>query len=333
MNKTLLAYIKELSDNDKKTFSQKVLKLFEEGGELAKKALPYDDAHGTRHRYTSREAILEEVADVILVALSIGYDLDMDDDDLDDIIMHKAKYWNKLQDNESATVSTSLPYEIHVTVQLRYPFDGLELVCEKLENVKPLLLRNYSIEKDTTEVVMMTSSVVKGTASEADCKMKNIVSHLKDYGYTIIRQKIETVPWHPAANNIPKPPVNESNVFAAPNKFEIFYFENHLKVRLPEDAFDSLKNAVKAFSASSYKTDSCGISWNDRKPVVDGVRTYFVTFRSKYKSKEEFTERAKMFAEYIRGTTGVIEVSSENIEFAIYDTAEVQDKTWISTLE
>lgn len=54
-------YIKSLSIKDKKTLSQKGLKLAEEVGELAKAILPYDSAHGTNHRFIDKEKILEEV--------------------------------------------------------------------------------------------------------------------------------------------------------------------------------------------------------------------------------------------------------------------------------
>lgn len=47
-------YIKSLSLKDKKTLSQKCLKLTEEVGELAKAILPYDSAHGTNHRFIER---------------------------------------------------------------------------------------------------------------------------------------------------------------------------------------------------------------------------------------------------------------------------------------
>ena len=63
-------FIKTLSIKDKKTLSQKGLKLVEEVGELARVILPYDSAHGTNHRFIDREAILEEVVDVYLTNIS-----------------------------------------------------------------------------------------------------------------------------------------------------------------------------------------------------------------------------------------------------------------------
>jgi hypothetical protein len=40
----LNTYIKDLTKNDRKTLTEKVAKLFEEGGELAKVILPFEGA-------------------------------------------------------------------------------------------------------------------------------------------------------------------------------------------------------------------------------------------------------------------------------------------------
>lgn len=334
MNKTLLTYIKELSRKDTKTFSQKVLKLFEEGGELAKKALPYDDAFATRHRFTSRDAILEEVADVILVALSIGYDLGMDDDDLEAMISTKTKYWDQLQSNET-NVKTLLPYEIHITVQYDndMSFDRFKDICKTID-VKPLLIANYSIEDKRVHRVMMTSAVVINTAKVAQQRMADIVTTLKDAGYLIIRQKIETVPWHPASNNIPKNPPQEANVFVPVDKSEIFYFENHMNVRLKEDP-NCLGNLVDALKYVTpwVHTGSFGISWNVNKTAQNGHQTFFVTYRCKFMDRNSFSFKAKNIADRLRNMDGIVEVSSENIEFSVYDSAEVQDNTWLMELD
>ena len=60
MNTQLLDYIKKLSLDDKKTLSQKALKVAEESGELAKVVLPFDNAAGTIHRFIEKGRILEE---------------------------------------------------------------------------------------------------------------------------------------------------------------------------------------------------------------------------------------------------------------------------------
>lgn len=73
MQTQLLDYIKKLSLDDKKTLSQKALKVAEESGELAKVVLPFDNAAGTIHRFIEKGKILEESVDVILTAISIAW--------------------------------------------------------------------------------------------------------------------------------------------------------------------------------------------------------------------------------------------------------------------
>ena len=108
-------FIKTISIKDKKTLSQKGLKLVEEMGELARIILPYDSAHGTNHRFTDREALLEEVVDIHLSNISIAYSLGFTDEEFDDMLIRKSQKWSQLQANEEKA-EFPLPFEIHVTV-------------------------------------------------------------------------------------------------------------------------------------------------------------------------------------------------------------------------
>ena len=100
MRTDLLNYIRELSFLDEKNLSQKALKLVEEVGELAKAVLPYDNAYCTNHRFVTPAKILEEVADSLLVALSIAYTLGYTDEDLDQEMRRKDVYWAELKSRE-----------------------------------------------------------------------------------------------------------------------------------------------------------------------------------------------------------------------------------------
>lgn len=320
MNKEILDYVKELTTVDTKTLSQKCLKLFEEGGELSKKVLPFEDAAGTLHRYTNRGEVLEEVADVILVALSVGYNIGMTDEELNDFMLKKAKYWQEIQHNE-IKASKILPYEIHVTVDFsKYnkkdkpgDYNFFVHACAEI-GVKPLLLKNYSSINDTVETAVMSSKTMRGTAREADKEMETIAKGLKDFCFSVSRKKIETVPWHPAGL---KALTNEK-----------FYFENHLKVKIKETRFKTFIKQLKKSFVPNENT-SFGISWNALKDPVDGVRTYFVTLRSKNTSKDRFESLAKSFIHSVKEINSVLEVTSENIELAVFDSNEDQDKSWI----
>ena len=115
MNKFLDDFIKDLSIKDKKTLSQKGLKLAEEVGELARAILPYDSAPGTNHRFSDREQILEEIVDVYLTNISIAHSLGFTDEEMNDMLNKKSKKWAELQLKEEEA-KFPLPFEIHITV-------------------------------------------------------------------------------------------------------------------------------------------------------------------------------------------------------------------------
>ena len=111
-------YIKELSKKDKKTLSQKALKLVEEVGELARVVLPYDSAHGTNHRFIDREALLEEIADVHLTNISIAHSLGFTDDELNEMMVKLRRelpdnHPDKLQEGEDALPVVEVKIEQH----------------------------------------------------------------------------------------------------------------------------------------------------------------------------------------------------------------------------
>ena len=192
-------YIKELSIKDKKTLSQKTLKLVEEVGELAKVILPYDSAHGTNHRFTNRDAILEELVDVYLTNISISHSLDFTDEEFNDMLVKKTEKWGSLQVKEEQA-TFPLPFEIHVTIEADSFLESISEFKEDCKSigVKPIVIdleiNDGSIIKD-----VMTSSKFFGDNRTAYEESERIVRELKDMGYKVVRNKIETVPWHPAA--------------------------------------------------------------------------------------------------------------------------------------
>ena len=92
MTHELIEQIRRLSLKDTKSLSQQGLKLAEECGELAKVILPFENADGTRHRFVDRQALVDGVSDVILVALSIAFKMKIHDDKLIAMIQKKAHY-------------------------------------------------------------------------------------------------------------------------------------------------------------------------------------------------------------------------------------------------
>ena len=171
MNKFLDDFIKDLSIKDKKTLSQKGLKLAEEVGELARAILPYDSAPGTNHRFSDREQILEE---------------------MNDMLGKKSKKWAQLQlKEESATFP--LPFEIHITVDTTENFfecdiDGFKSKCQEF-GVKPIVLDLEMKEGSIKDV--MTSSKHFGDNRSAYEEANRITNELNSFGYKVVRKKID----------------------------------------------------------------------------------------------------------------------------------------------
>ncbi|WP_199870796.1 MazG-like family protein [Clostridium senegalense] len=63
--------IEELTKLDKKTLVERALKLSEEVGEVSEAVLSYSNACGCGYKKKSREDVIEECLDVIIVASSL----------------------------------------------------------------------------------------------------------------------------------------------------------------------------------------------------------------------------------------------------------------------
>jgi NTP pyrophosphatase (non-canonical NTP hydrolase) len=187
MNKDLLKLIESLSANDSKTLSQKALKMTEEVGELAKAVLPFESASGTTHRFVDRNKILEEVADSLLVDLSIMYDVSFTYEELEDMVQKKAMKWAGLQNKERAA-NFPVPFGIHITVK-DAPVEDFKHAC-KLIGVKPLLLDLQNNSGENVLFDLMTSQVHIGNNTSAYAAMRETSKALTDFGFKVIREKI-----------------------------------------------------------------------------------------------------------------------------------------------
>ncbi len=308
MKQELLHKISQLSFNDRKTLSQKVLKAAEELGELAKAILPIDDAHSTTHRFADKKKALEEVSDTMLCLLSVSYDLGFSYEDLEEMMEHKSKVWEGLQAKEGAINTSKIPFEIHVTVS-NSSVDTFKKACFEL-NVKPILLdlhlKNAGVMKD-----LMTSSTFVGTNNGAYTEMKRISSGLKTLGFNVLREKIETVPWHPAAPSIN---FNHSKMPSS------CYFESHLGVLSKKSRLDDLSKIADKYGAKR--------STNVWKDYGDEQVKIMITLRSSNLFYEPFIEKLHGLKDAIIENGFVVD--KEIVEFSIFDTKISHDASWIS---
>jgi NTP pyrophosphatase (non-canonical NTP hydrolase) len=327
MNKELLSFIRTLSDNDTKTLTQKALKTTEEVGELAKAVLPFENAAGTLHRFIQKKQILENSIDVILCALSIAQSLGYSDQEIEDMMAEKAKKWSGLQAKE-VKGKFPLPFEIHVTVEMPKPWfpidnesaknflghtiDKFKEVCGEIK-VKPIILdleRGY----DVVMVDMMTASVHYGDNTSAQKEVDRITSELKDKGYNVLRAKIETVPWHPAA------PSAFDQDYEAP---EHTYFESHLRVITTRDRREELLDIAKRRNAH--------LSRNWFKKMKDDQYIIMMTLREYDEVREGFELLVSNLKEDLELEDFVVDKAE--IEFALYDTNNDHDSKWIGKNE
>ncbi len=338
-------YIKELSKKDKKTLSQKALKLVEEVGELARVVLPYDSAHGTNHRFIDREALLEEVVDVHLTNISIAHSLGFTEDELNEMMVRKAEKWGYLQAKEEQA-TFPLPFEIHVTVDVdleigegdvlnswsgsisRFKEDCVEI------GVKPIVIdleiNDGSILKD-----VMTSSKHFGDNRSAYEESERIVSELKDKGYKVVRNKIETVPWHPAA---PQNKDKDHPLFHGEPIPNGCYFESHIGIIISPEEKEDLNELVDFLNESICEfSGTAKLSRNFFKRSESGKFVNMLTYRSNMVTCKEFESEVRSIEKIISGKNDwsllsnfkKFDYEKVEIEYAVYDTNVTHDAKWI----
>jgi NTP pyrophosphatase (non-canonical NTP hydrolase) len=299
MQNDVLELVKQLSQKDTKTLSQKALKLASECGELASKALAYDNLDGDRHRFISKEAILDEVADTMLVALSIAYSLGYTDSDISSMMKDKAIHWSHLKEQDIS--DGNYPFEIHFTVLAKH-LGGFIKNCEKWGDMKPIVLDLYNQDSGIGTQVT-TSTVIFGTLVQAISKMNFLSMKLRNNGYEVIREKIETVPWHPAIGSM-----NGK------------YFESHIPIFLEsKDVLENLRNT---------NINDLHISKNVLKPDLDGISKIFATIRSEKGSsliKHQLVLNMKLASLELYG----FKMGKTITEYAILDSNEELDARWL----
>lgn len=318
-------YIRNLSINDKKTLSQKTLKLTEEVGELAKAILPYDSAHGTNHRFVDKEKILEEIVDVYLTNISIAYSLGINEEEFNDMLYLKSKKWNLLQLKEDKA-TFPLPFEIHVTIELEDLTD--EIInkfrddCASIE-VKPIIL-DLEINESSSIKDVMTSSKFFGDNRGSYEETDRICKALKSKGYTVVRKKIETVPWHPAA------PLEDTGE-PIPNNC---YFESHIGVVITPNQKEDLNSFVNGLNEGCTEVGrtelggTCKLSQNFFKRSKDGSKyVNMLTYRDRMTTYKTFEEDVESIKRSLVGCGFAFE--KVEVEYAIYDSNVTHDALWI----
>lgn len=308
MNKNLLDFIQKLSNKDPKTLMQKTLKTTEECGELAKAVLPFLDSPQSNHKFSDTNKILEESCDVILCALSVAYNLGVSTEQIESMLWKKSEYWASLQDRESNVVFP-IPFEVHVTIDNSSNLELFNKVC--IENsIKPICLELVMQDGSVVIDEVMTSSKFYGTNSEVYneiCRIKNL---LITNGFNVVREKIETVFWHPSAPSL---------VSGNKKMHKNGYFECHIELFLNPEQERLIFN--HSFSSKVV------VSKNNKKQSDTGS-VVMLTLRNYSCYLEEFKLEVKKVVSEIEALNLLI-IEKPLIEFSLYDTNVSHDKQWI----
>lgn len=209
---------------------------------------------------------------------------------------------------ESST--NSLPFEIHVTV--RSGSDQLEkfkLACHQ-SGVKPIVLDLQNSNGETLFHDVMTSSVCVGDNRDAYEEMQRISNALKSAGFEVIRGKIETVPWHPAA-----PSEKHGRIDMPLN----CYFEAHFSIVADNESLLVLRKIAEENNAH--------LSRNVFKNLTNGKFKIMSTYRDYKSTVEKFAESTSNIR--AKFEEAGFELDKHIIEFAIYDSNLSHDSRWI----
>lgn len=194
-----------------------------------------------------------------------------------------------------------MEFEYHITVNdlTLEEKDAFVKFCQK-EQVKPLMIvldkGNYIHQP------MFTGVITSDSFEEANVEIDRMIAKFQEYGYTIMRKKVETTPEH-------------EQFFHHPVTMNFQpYYEWHGKVEV--DHVDQVRKWCAKYGGH--------LSRNSLNP---NGRIRFVTVRE-YESKEKFYERVHKIHEVLKANK--IEFLKEQYELCIYDSKVELDSGWLS---
>lgn len=316
MTPDLIAYIRTLTAQDTKTLSQKALKTVEEVGDMAKCVLPFENAAGTTHRFVERRRIMEEAVDTVLCSLSVAFDLGFSDEEVLEMFWAKANKWGSLQARESG-MRYPVPFELHVTVASAASAQAFRQACQELE-VKPIFLALQDGQGETVLHDVMTSSIFLGDNRGALDELERIAKGLSERGLEVVRRKIETVPWHPAA------PALSNGVSQMPPGG---YFEAHFNV-LVESRDDKHALALREQLFGLVHQHGAHLSRNVYKQLSARAFTVMATLRSYSGTREDFDQRRDALAQALQAQG--FKTEKLITEFSLFDSKGSHDASWLA---
>lgn len=218
--------------------------------------------------------------------------------------------------NEQSNSPFPLPYEIHITVEESTRSDFAK-ACKSLQ-VKPIFLALQSTSSAAVLSDVMTSSIHAGDDITVLAEVTRIVDGLTNAGFKVIRQKIETVPWHPVA------PSRDSKVTTTPPGV---YFECHLNVLIKSRTLQGCANLQHQLKNIAVK-HKAHLSRNAFKVYSPTEFTVMVTQRNHHCDRETFEQ--DLDALFLDLRERCFKIEKLITEFVIYDSKTSHDDRWLT---
>ncbi|HVX24535.1 MAG TPA: hypothetical protein VG992_04315 [Candidatus Saccharimonadales bacterium] len=209
--------------------------------------------------------------------------------------------------------TVTVPYEFHVTVEAgQTPVDRFRELCQEL-GAKAIVLDLGVNSGRKLEDYMTSSRGMLPSDQAAFDEVERIAVGLAEHGCHVIRKKIETAPWHPAA------PQDDATPMPAGS-----YFEAHLATRVDEQKVSDLRDFVLAHTTET----PLHLSRNAFKQAVDGELVMMATLRHYEGGYPTFRAAVEQAIDVL--ASGGYELEKTPItEFALYDTNVHQDDAWM----
>jgi hypothetical protein len=207
----------------------------------------------------------------------------------------------------------NLPFEIHVTVNGE---SGVDVSDFKQHccfiGVKPIVLELQNKLGVNVMSDFMTSSTINCTEEDAFSEMKRISNALSEFGYSVVREKLESAYYHPKAPSI------KNSINQMPDGC---YFECHFNV--------VSSNEMMPILSSIANNTNCHLSKNVFKLYSDGSFTVMMTHRSYDQVYEQFESSVHEITSML--TSCGFEVEKEIVEFCVWDSKDNHDLVWINS--
>jgi hypothetical protein len=155
---------------------------------------------------------------------------------------------------------------------------------------------------------VMTSSTHYGTNKSAYDYMVQISDALSAYGFNVVRNKIETIPWHPAAPRELGDPMPTD-----------CYFESHLAIVCNEERHEQLSALASEWNAH--------LSRNMYKQLDDGNYIIMMTLRDYNNNYDTFKRNVDLLKNELISLSFTVEKTI--VEFALYDSNIHHDASWL----